>query len=297
MNRALNTSIIALVALALGGATASPASARGKKGKKKIVLPMTAKRAFDVTPIRSLLQLATDGKGRYIAFVRHKDRKQFPKKWQRGHALFYSADGKAFHLNRVGISAGSPIKYSYDFRDPRHADDGSRGIRSIVFTKDNGDTLTVQCDERKTPFKRMDPAAATPILDKATWEYRPFNRTPTNLARDDRGVYYLVDNAMWPEHAKDFRVYRGMRGAMKFLPLKGVADDSAGQVFSTRKGHLRYVVKNPNSDGKQTRRAEWIKGNRRTKLTVLPLWPNLRLIYEELGPYIGLRQGTPCDDL
>jgi len=85
-----------------------------------------------------------------------------------------------------------------------------------------------------------------------------------------------------------FRVYVGQKGAMKLMPMVSMASDSAGEIFATKNGQLKIVA---DRDGKS---AFWIKGGKKTELTVLPPPDNRYLIYRELGIYGQL--GAICDD-
>jgi hypothetical protein len=68
-----------------------------------------------------------------------------------------------------------------------------------------------------------------------------------------------------------------------------VVSDSEGDIFATKQGTLRMVL------GKSE--SLWAKGKQEQKLVQLPVADNRLLIYTDLGPYLGQRLGTPCDDL
>jgi len=80
---------------------------------------------------------------------------------------------------------------------------------------------------------------------------------------------------------------------MKQLPLKDVVDDAQGMILSTKTGNLRLIT---TTDGKLD--GKWIQGNKTTTLLEVPLdnYNTGRMVYMDLGPYMGLRLGTPCDD-
>ena len=133
---------------------------------------------------------------------------------------------------------------------------------------------------------------AKAILDKSTF-FTPFMvRVAHRLVRDDSGTYYYVDRFQKKYGGSGYRVFVGKKGAMKQLPLKDMAVDSAGEVFSTKTGDLRLVVTNENNNKPS---AQWIKGNRRTELVWLDIDANSPLIYSELG--IWTFMGTMCDKM
>jgi hypothetical protein len=74
---------------------------------------------------------------------------------------------------------------------------------------------------------------------------------------------------------------------MKEIAMTNVVSDSAGEIFVTRTGQLKIV----HDDGK----AFWIKGGKKTELTMLEPIENRYLIYRDLGIYGPL--GAVCDDL
>jgi hypothetical protein len=75
---------------------------------------------------------------------------------------------------------------------------------------------------------------------------------------------------------------------MKEIPMTNVVSDSVGEIFSTKKGELRFVV-----DGGKAR---WVYGQKSVDLVTVPVEDNVPMIYGELGVYPGAL-GTPCDDV
>ena len=97
-----------------------------------------------------------------------------------------------------------------------------------------------------------------------------------------------VDQAREPEGNKDFRVFRGQKGAVKPQKMVNIVSDSEGEIFITKAGKLRFVL----NKSEKT----WVEGKKETKLIDLPIDDNHVLIYTDLGVYTGQRLGTPCDD-
>jgi hypothetical protein len=128
---------------------------------------------------------------------------------------------------------------------------------------------------------------AKKIVENAKLMTSAIHRIPVSLARDDRGVYYYVDRI---SKTKNYRVFVGKRNSMKITTLTDVADDSLGQVFSTKDGSLRLV-----NEAGSSAQISWVKGKKSTKLSSVDPEANMHLIYRDLGIYTFL--GTPCDDL
>ena len=131
--------------------------------------------------------------------------------------------------------------------------------------------------------------------------YQPrWTRQAYALARDNTGTYYFVDRGREEQFSKHFRVFVGPRGKLREVPLTNVVSDSEGDVFATKTGSLRLVLNKGESTWLQETKAPGLKETQRTKetrLVHLPVEDNVRLIYSDLGVYLGERLGTPCDDL
>ncbi|MBI4817950.1 MAG: hypothetical protein HY791_16940 [Deltaproteobacteria bacterium] len=154
---------------------------------------------------------------------------------------------------------------------------------------DDKGACKVTCGEREIPLTRMSPEEKKAFLATATFNARPDVREPYAIARDEKGVYYYVDRGSTPELEKDFRLYLGKRGQLKRQKMKDIVSDSQGEIFSSSSGQLRLII------GRSE--AQWIIGNAKKALTLVPVQENLGVIYNELGVYLGAKLFTPCDDL
>ena len=241
---------------------------------------------YDVSASRAALRLLTDGKGHYVALVplarclpaTDKDRDA------KATAIFYG-DGTVFHhlySPGGGASCGEGT-FDVSFWEPRVAHRGLAGLEL------RGGKYQVQCGDRKTELRLMPEAESRPRVAAAKFLAARWSRTPYALARDEQGTYYYVDVLADRRRGRDFRLFVGPRGSLKLQRMKNIVSDSEGDIFSTDKGELRLVLSRDE--------ATWIKGRQRTKLLPVPVDRNTRFIYAELGPYLGERLGTPCDDL
>lgn len=146
--------------------------------------------------------------------------------------------------------------------------------------------------ENKTALTLVTGDKAKAILDRSQFVSTAMFRTPHAFLRDDAGAYYYVDQLRREYGGKGYRVFVGKKGAMKSLPLTDTAIDSAGEVFATKSGDLRLVI---NDDGTTPKTATWVKGGKKTTLTILDMQQDEPIIFKELGIYSFL--GTICDDL
>jgi hypothetical protein len=147
-------------------------------------------------------------------------------------------------------------------------------------------------DQPEAVLSELTGDKATKALDAVQLVSTGIIRVPHWLARDDRGVYYYVDRLSKPYGGKGFRVLVGKKGALKEMPLVDVAQDSSGEVFSTKTGDLR-LVRNDAPGEKST--ARWIKGKTSTDLVTVSIDRSERMIFSELGVYKAL--GTFCDNI
>jgi hypothetical protein len=239
-------------------------------------------KVVDVSAKKADLGVLTDGKGHYVVY-NAKEPLTGP--------TFYG-DGKTFHVVPV-IGGGASGTESWDMSlwDPRVV--GLKQSYASMSMKDEGKVFEVQCGEATGALTRLGKDEAAKLLDAAAFRGSKWTRQPTHLFRDDTGVYYLVDRLRTDDanDRRDWKVYLGPRGKMKLAALKDVVDDDEGQIFATKDGSLRLVA----SSG-ETR---WIKGKSETKLTPVDLgsFRNARMVYVDLGPYVGQKLGTPCDDI
>lgn len=239
----------------------------------------------DVSPVQADLVFSTDGKGHYLAAIPHAKLAAAGLDSAAHH--YYSADGKRFVALRItGGSAMGTESFDRILWEPRVQ---SRWQAAFGWKQPpEGAGWWVQCSDRKTVLTEVTGAGRADLLAKAKFVTAIWDRRAHALARDNSGIYWYVDRGVG-EKSKQFRVFMGPRGQLKAMPLVNVVSDSEGDVFATKQGTLRLVLGKGES--------LWAKGKVEQKLILLPLEDNRQLIYTDLGPYLGQRLGTPCDDL
>jgi hypothetical protein len=234
--------------------------------------------SVDIEIYRHKMRVLGDGKGHYLALMPFTISDGPDTGW-----LFYG-DGKTMYAQRrFGGGRVGNSSFENIFWDPR----ATAPYQAQLALRDG--TYTVTCDDRKTELVRLAPAEAQPILEGAAWKKPRWNRRAYALARDNAGTYYFVDRAREPPGSKDFRVFRGPKGAVKPQKMVNVVSDSEGDIFITKAGKLRLVLDKHEST--------WVEGKKAVKLTPLDVGDNHQLVYSELGVYAGEPLGTPCDDL
>lgn len=234
--------------------------------------------AIDVSTYREKLKVLTDGKGHYIAVM------PFTISDGPDTGYLFYGDGKTFWAQRRrGGGRSGDESFDNTFWEPRVA----AGYQANFSYRDK--KWTVQCDERKTELTPLPRDEAQKLIAGARFLGTKWKRRAYALARDNAGNYYYVDRAREPEGNKDFRVFRGPKGAVKPLKMMNVVSDSEGDIFITPAGKLRLVM--------SRNEHAWLQGKKSVKLTPVPVEDNAVMIYSELGVYAGERLGTPCDDL
>jgi len=245
--------------------------------------PKDAPVPYDVSEIKDKLTFWSDGKKHVLALVMTSNSDS---------PIFWSADGKDFYELRIhgGGSEGDDKdlkRLDRTFWEPRV--DALYKAGFDYKKDDKGPDMSIQCSERKTKLKQLPAADAKTLADAAKF-YKPrWTHYAYSLARDNTGKYYYVDNVREPEHAKNFRLWAGMKGAMKPQKMTNVVSDSEGDIFSTKTGSLRLIL-----DKHET---TWVQNEKKTKLVYLEPSDNHIMIYTDLGVYTGEPLGTPCDDL
>lgn len=227
------------------------------------------------------MAVVTDGKGHYLMFN--------AKEPLSGPTLY--GDGKVFNLvHTIGGGANGTDSFGLSFWDPRVSRKTSTYAEFSM--RDEGKVYEAGCGDTPVTLTRVPKDDAAKMVASADLRGSKWTRRPSLLFRDDSGTYYFVDRLRVDDDLdrRDWRVYVGARGKMKAAPLKDVVDDDQGQIFATKDGSLRLVA------GKDTK---WVKGKAELKLTPVDLDSsrNARMVYLELGPYVGEKLGTPCDDM
>jgi hypothetical protein len=233
-----------------------------------------APKVIDITPVKAQVHVVTDGKGHYIVINPAALSDEF----------FFYGDGKTMWSQRTGSGGRNGDAFSRSFWEPRARDGWQKAFDYSLDKK-----FSVQCGDRNTEMKPVSDAEKQKILDGAKFYAPRWRHQAYALARDNTGKYFYVDKLREPPDSKVFRVWSGMKGAMKLEKLTNIVNDSEGDIFATKTGSLRVVLDKHES--------MWSQGKKQLKLVVLPIEDNAALIYTDLGVYTGQPLGTPCDDL
>jgi hypothetical protein len=239
--------------------------------------------AINVDPkIRGAMALCTDGKSHYVGIAKEME----------GSPLFYGDGKKLYHLPPQSRMVSPEWFFEPRFFNKQN-NENFRGVDWRVFSHVDYDaekkSCAVTCGDRTADLKIVPTDEAQALLSKATFLAPLRAREPYALARDSRAVYYYVDRGATPATEKNFRLFRGPKGALKLQKMTDVASDSEGEIFATKTGSLRLIL-----DKKQS---SWLAAEKATSLTLIPVEQNYAMIYNELGVYTGERLGSPCDDL
>lgn len=253
---------------------AGPTSVLAQPAKKPTHKPI------DMKPLLADLLVFKDDVGKYyvaprIGIAPPKDTSQ----------LVFYGDGKHFYLQGVVAYSAqtNPTTFEWVVWSPR-----VRGRQHALLAQTPTE-LYVACgpkDKDKRPLTQLSADQARKLLGKAKFFEQYWQRSSRFLARDDDGTYYFVDQLRDEAGGGGFRIFVGKKGAMKEQTMTNIVSDSAGDIFATKAGELKFITEG----GK----AFWKKGSKKTELTVLPPLDNRYLIYRELGIYGVL--GTVCED-
>lgn len=260
-----------VVAMLVLAATAAPAHAE-----------ITPKK-IDIKAFRDELLVLQDSDGNTY-FVKPRQSSDKPARvWFRP-----ANSNDAWEQQILGFSADGP-SWSINTWAPRIAN-----VRpgSINLAKDGSYTKHCQFDRDDMVLTQLTGDKAKTALDRTTFMTQYMVRRAHLLARDDSGVYYYVDRYLLTLGGKGFRVFVGRKGAMKQMPLVDVASDTAGEVFSTKTGDLRFSSTR-SEDGSPT--IVWARGGKTQTLISLDVDANSVVIYSDLGIYKFL--GTLCDNI
>jgi hypothetical protein len=228
--------------------------------------------SVDIKPFRDKLIVLADAAGGTYVVKPGEDAK-----------LFYGT-GKTLYAQTITGRSANGDGWTVDTWAPRVP-----GYQPGSIMRDEAGTYAKFCGgENKTGLSLVTGDKAKAVLDKSQFMTTAVTHVPHAFFRDDSGVYYYVDVVRQEYGGKGYRVWVGKKGAMKQVPLADVANDSAGEVFSTKTGDLRLVM----GEG-QPKSGVWIKGEKKTELIVLDTDRDGPVIFKELGIYGFL--GTICD--
>jgi hypothetical protein len=248
-----------------------PFAVKQESPGKLVFLPGTGTSV--IRPIRSFLREVT---GEQERVFRLGDR-HLLYKYGKDDLTIYLQDGNTYYP-----AAKSSMPDGSTFYLPSGAIQAELTFRANKWNLD--------CGRNKQPLEELEGAERKAILDAATLKTEPkWKRTPYFLSRDTHGTYYFVDRYKHDLGGKRYRVFMGRRGQLKLTKLKRLVEDSEGTLFSTAKGDLRLVV------NRGTKSATWIRGKKQTQLTPVGIHQNRKLIYDELGVYLGEDLGLACE--
>lgn len=264
---------LALAALALAGAVASPAAADPKP------------KPIDTSKVRDQLDVYRDDAGHY--FVAMRGGGDDSSEW-----VFYG-DGKTLYQQRViGNTYSSDDGAEYTLWAPRVATQAGAEVSLPAPIGSAARKPTITCDTKAVRALVQLPAdQAKAVITRAQFLPPLWARGAHLIARDDDGTYYLVDMLRDDSGTGvGHRLFVGKKtpGGMKEVALTNVVSDPAGEVFNTKDGSLKTF-------GSSDKPPVWRHGDKVTELTPLDLTdPATRLIiYRDFGIYGAL--GTPCD--
>lgn len=235
-----------------------------------------APRELDVKDLRSRLFVLEDGQGGTFVVLHDESIR-----------IFYGPNNKAVYEQIQTTSGSAGSNWSVGVWAPK-----SDGLSPATVDFNDGSyrIFCTNANPEPMPLKQVPADRAKQIIAKTRFLSTGAVRRAHLLARDDAGVYYYVDGIAKEYGGHGERLFVGKKGAMKELPLLDTAIDSAGEVYSTKSGDVRFVF-DRNEPGKN--QASFVRGAKKTELRLLDRDVNSRLIYRDLGVYQAL--GTPCE--
>lgn len=249
--------------------TAAPPGASSAKKTPPAGKDEPLKLAADVL---AALQLATDGKGHYVAFN--------PKARTSG-AFLHGTKERMYEQRVHGASRNGDKSFSFTFWEPRVQDGWRRsfGMRDGKFT--------LFCGDKRIQFEKIPEGEAKQVLAATAVFKHRWRRHAHAMARDNRGNYYYVDRANEPRGNNDFRLYVGTKGSLGYQPVNDAIVDDATDLFIATSGRLEL------SRDKLT--SVWWVGDERHELKRLNLYQQGPDIYKSLGVYGDEKLATACD--
>jgi len=265
-------SLLCLLAAGCGGAAAgAPPAAHA-----------AAASPVDITPVRDDMRVYDAGKGHFIALVEPDPEKQPPRE-----LMLFWGDGKVFHAVPVWSAQADGLKFEIGFKDARIPASPAGEVK-----RERGKT-ELECWGEHVELKRLDGAAAGPMLAAARFEKSKTEWSPVALGKD-RDRYLYVDAGYIDSNSKRYRVFEGQKGSMKSVEVIEGKWDNSALTIKTAQGVLR-VTREDSERTEYTLKPAW--EGKKGEYSGMPRAANWRLIYEQLGVYSERPSPTPCDPM
>ncbi|TNE89947.1 MAG: hypothetical protein EP330_10010 [Deltaproteobacteria bacterium] len=227
---------------------------------------------IDVSAYADEIVVLDDGEGHLVAF-----RKSAPREM-----VWYGDADHLYALQGFSSSASGDDTWSVTARDFR-ASNRMAGVE----LRDG--RYSMHCAGNTRELSPLAASAAQKVVRKATFHEHRWRRNAVGAWRDEWGVYYFVDRATGDDMDLDHHVYIGWKGQILRAPLKLIASDSLGRVYSAGNGARRLVITGD--------KARYVQGEDRRELFALDLVYDGPFLYTDLGVYGAEPHGTPCDVL
>ena len=261
---------------------APPSPAAGTAAPAAAALTAPALRAdqpLDAAGLREKLAIFGDGEHHVVALVPFAGTDA---------PLLSGHPARLYKARVVGGGRDGDRAFDLVFWDPRFP---AGAQRSFSFREGKA---TLSCGGREITLAHVKGPKARRIIESAALLKPPWRRIPHALARDDDGVYYLLDGARGPDgeaiEGKGWALWVGAKAKMAPVALTDVLRDGGGLLAITSGGKLKV---SRGEDGKT--KAEWVTSSGARPLVWIEPSDNGPLLYRELSPYAGQALGTPCD--
>jgi TolB-like protein len=227
---------------------------------------------------RAAFQVATDGKGNYLAFVPFAGLDA---------PLFAGSADQLWAQYLIGGGANGTSQFSLNFWDPRTQGGGEAELDF------NEGALTLSCKAQRLAYTRLPAAKERAFLARAKLFTQRWRRQGMALGRDEDGTYYFVDEPRGDGNREDLHLFIGRKGQVVPVKVTDVLREESRVIVETDAGTLTL----PTGEDAASRNVPGtFKSPGGTKpVNVLDLWRSRAMIYTTLGAYPGERLGTACD--
>ena len=234
------------------------------QGSSSKMIPIASQEIPIEVPSEEYLFLEDD-RGNIVAVT--LDRKsQYP--------VFAGTKEALYAQRRVGGSRAGTTKWSFGFWDRRFRD----GYQREVLMQE--EKYWIQCGNTKTMLNPIQLSA-----QQVKWYDVAWQRSAVALARSLDGTFYYVDSKRQAEGIEAPRLFVGKKGEVVFYEIKDQLLERSEKVFTSDMGSLIL----------QGEKVFWSDSTGKEELSLLNLWEQGILIYQELGAYEGQLLRTACD--
>ena len=234
----------------------------------------------DISPVREMMSVYTDGKGHYFPLVEPD-----PEKDIKTDVVLFYGDGKTFHAANVSRFHNDGLMFEIGFQDPRIPASPAGSIKREL------GKVTLSCYGTDAPLTQLPAPEAQAMIGAGTWKTGQARFSPLALAKQG-DTYLSVDSEPGPEDKTRYRVFQGKKGSLSSIDVKSGKYSESDNTFTFETARGRLVASRDPDAREYAFGLAW--DGKKEAWETMGRSESWKVIFNELGVYKS-RTPTPCD--